>query len=252
MSESCAYFYFNLIVTGVGEQKHLEKLFKSLHATKICSFKIVKRIGQLSPITSHTRRLRMVGKGQSIPTKDEELGLSARGYLQKDACHFVILIDDLEYSRRTQAQQVFDRYRKAFDTILTEEQRGRAAVHFLVNMLEAYYFADAQAINAALGLNPPLVDYAGDVETIRHPKNELKRLYPGFDEVSDGGKILDQLNVPHVLSRPKTCAWLRTLFAWCVNALEQYTDQEYKELLRLPKYRLDDGVLSEITQGQIT
>jgi hypothetical protein len=41
----------------------------------------------------------------------------------------------------------------------------------------------------------------GDVETIRHPKNELKKLYPGFDEVKNGGCILDCLNVEHFLSR---------------------------------------------------
>ncbi len=79
-------------------------------------------------------------------------------------------------------------------------------------MLEAYYFADVKAVNAALGLDPPLEDFTGDVETIRHPKNELKRLYPAFDEIDDGGKILDRLDVEYILSRPATCAWLRGCF----------------------------------------
>ena len=39
-------------------------------------------------------------------------------------------------------------------------------------MLEAYYFADAQAINAVLETSLP--DREGDVETIRNPKSNLR------------------------------------------------------------------------------
>ena len=116
------------------------------------------------------------------------------------------------------------------------------SVHFLVYMLEAYYFADAQAINAVLGTT--LEDYQGDVETIRHPKGDLKELYRdrGFDQKEHGGKILQQLDVEKVLSNPDTCASLRTLFAWCWKCLGQTpTDQ----------YRLADGKLSEITRSQL-
>ena len=81
-----------------------------------------------------------------------------------------------------------------------------------MNMLEAYYFADASAINAVL--NTALGDYESDVESIRHSKNELKKAFAGFDEVEHGGRILARLDIPHVLSRPETCAALRTLFAW--------------------------------------
>ena len=48
-----------------------------------------------------------------------------------------------------------------------------ASVHFLVNMLEAYYFAHAAATNGVLGTE--LEDFEGDVESIRHPKNDLKK-----------------------------------------------------------------------------
>ncbi len=85
-------------------------------------------------------------------------------------CHFVILVDDLEHARREQAQQIFDRYRLALDTMLKDAQQSRVAVHFLVNMLKAYYFADAKAVNAVLDLDSPLEDHPGDVEMIRHPK----------------------------------------------------------------------------------
>jgi hypothetical protein len=83
-------------------------------------------------------------------------------------------------------------------------------------MLEAYYFADAAAVNAVLGTS--LVDHAGDVEELRHPKNDLKKLYPGFDEVIHGEAIVKRLDVEHVLGNPQTCASLRTLFGWCVQA----------------------------------
>ena len=56
---------------------------------------------------------------------------------------FLILVDDLEAGRSDSAQEIFDRYRLALDTILTERKSRRASVHFLVNMLEAYYFATA-------------------------------------------------------------------------------------------------------------
>ena len=76
-------------------------------------------------------------------------------------------------------------------------------------MLEAYYFADATAVNSVLGTD--LEDFDGDVETIPHPKNMLKRIVAAlgpdrsFDEVVDGRAIVQQLDVVKVLSRPETC-----------------------------------------------
>jgi hypothetical protein len=243
-----SFFHFGLIVTGRGEREHLPKLFNSLMATRICRFAIIRFIGQRGPIISDKRKLKMVGEGKTIPDKDAtEIGLAARRHLMADQCHLVVLVDDLEHDRRAQAQQVFDRYRLALDTILTDDQKCRAAVHFLVNMLEAYYFADARAVNAVLDLDPPLEDYQKDVETIRHPKARLKEKCPDFREVDDGGRILDCIDIEHVLSRPDTCAWLRTLFAWCVKALERCP---YFEPLSVPDYRLRDGILSDITRAQ--
>ena len=246
----CYFFHFGLIVTGDSERDHLPKLFRSLMATQICTFQVIGYTGQRSPITSAKKKLNMVGSGKSIPDKDaNEIGLPARRYLNANSCHLVVLIDDLEHDRRPLAQQVFDRYRLTLDTMLTHSQRSRAAVHFLVNMLEAYYFADAAAVNAVLTLYPPLEDCVDDVETIRHPKEELKRRYPGFDEIRDGGKILEHLDVEHVLSRPETCAWLRTLFKWCVQALER--SPSYGPVSVSEKYRLRDGALSTVTQTQL-
>ena len=115
----------------------------------------------------------MIGSGKRIPDKDAtDIGLPARQFLSSESS-FVILIDDLEATRSKEIQQVFGRYRLALNDMLEPNQIRRASVHFLVNMLEAYYFADAQAVNSVLGTE--IEDYEGDVETIRNPKSNLKK-----------------------------------------------------------------------------
>ena len=246
-SPQWAFLHFGLIVTGDTEWEHLPKLFRSLMTTRVCHFEVIRKIEQRSPITSRKRRPPVVGTDQTIERKDElEIGLPARGYVSQSGHHFVILIDDLEYNRKNQAQEIFDRYRTALDTVL-ETLEHRASVHFLVNMLEAYYFADAQAINAVLGTALP--DYEDDVETIRNPKSDLRAEYQGFREIDDGGRILDRIDIERVLSRPDACASLRTLFAWCVKVLETYSDHDCADFY--DKYRLHDGKLSEITGTQL-
>lgn len=151
----------------------------------------------------------MAGTGKIIPDKDQsEIGLPARRFLQQQST-FVVIVDDLERRRSAEIGEIFERYRLALDTMLGVH-KDRASVHFFVNMLEAYYLADAQAINAVLATS--LNDYEGDVEDIPHPKNRLKSLSQDFDEVEHGAQIVAILDVPHVLSRPDTCASLRTLF----------------------------------------
>ena len=107
-------------------------------------------------------------------------------------------------------------------------------------MLEAYYFADARAVNAVLGIE--LEDCEGDVETIRHPKNELKVLYRGFDEMEHGCRILGKLRVPHVLSRKDTCASLRTMFAWICRIIGEPEGETYQLL---------EGRYSDVTGEQL-
>jgi len=237
--QNCYFFKFGLLVTGKTEEEHIPKLFRTLMELGICYFEVIRKVEQLGVRTSE-KNLEMVGSGKKIPNNDAvRIGFPARDYLLKDPCTYVLLLDDLEYDRTHQAQQIFERYRKALDHIL-RDQKHRASVHFLVNMLEAYYFADAATVNAVLGTS--LNDYEGDVETIRHPKGELKQIYSGFNEKEHGGQILDRLNVENVLSDPNTCASLRTLFAWCLKALgEVPTD----------KYQLLSGKLSEITKAQL-
>ena len=235
-----SFFRIALLVTGKGEERFLPQLFRSLAAEGHCSFKVGRRITQLRPMTSERKKQAIVGSGKSIPSRDQEIGITTRGYLT-GGYDYVILIDDLEHDSRDEAEAVFRRYRTALDTILGPAGLGpRASVHFLVNMLEAYYLADASAINAVPATE--LADFEGDVETIRHPKNELKRIHPGFDEIEHGGEIIQHLDVPGVLSNPETCRSLRTLFGWCSRAIgREFTDV----------YQLANGRYSELTQPQI-
>ena len=108
-------------------------------------------------------------------------------------------------------------------------------------MLEAYYFADARAVKQVL-VGIELDDYEGDVETIPHPKNKLKNLYRGFDEIEHGGRIVDALRVCHVLSRRDECSTLRTMFAWLCKAIGESEGDAC---------RLVDGRYSEVTKDQI-
>ena len=240
-----AFFRFGLIVTGETEQQHLQKLFKSLEQSGTCNFRVIRRIDQLGAITS-AERLKGLRNGKNLPSKDERIGLAIRHHLTREAYDFVLLIDDLEHSRRNQAQEIFDRYRTALDTVLNT-LKHRASVHFLVYMLEAYYFANAQAINAVL--KTALADYEGDVEDIHHPKGDLKGLYSHFDEIKHGGAILDKINIEHILSRRDACASLRTLFAWCVEVLAQHPNFDRTDFE--DKYNLHDGKLSKITGTQL-
>lgn len=239
MSVEWQFVHFGLLVTGRGEERFLPKLFRAMAATGRCAFKVIGRVSQLSPVESAARRQRIKLKG--IPTKDEEIGLAARRFLQRSENHFVILIDDLEGGRARDIDAIFRRYRNALDTLL--EPAGlarRASVHFFVNMLEAYYFADAAATNAVLGTQ--LIDYAGDVESISHPKNLLKKEYHGFDEVIDGERIISRLDLRRILSRNETCTSLRSLIGWCAKAMgDPFTDE----------FCLATGEFHPLTQPQI-
>jgi hypothetical protein len=61
---------FGLIVTGDAEAEFLPKLFRSIMAAAACDFLVIRKSDQLSPVTSEKRKIRMVGRGQVIPTID--------------------------------------------------------------------------------------------------------------------------------------------------------------------------------------
>ena len=182
----------------------------------------------------------MIGSGKRIPDRDAtDIGLPARQFLSSKSS-FVILIDDLEAKRSEEVQRVFDRYRLALNEMLEPNQIRRASVHFLVNMLEAYYFADARAVNSVLGSE--IEDYEGDVETIRNPKSNLKKLCREFNEITHGRQIVDNLRVFHVLSRKETCASLRTVFAWIFEAIGEPAGDTHQ---------LRAGCYNDVTKHQV-
>ena len=212
---------FGLIVTGKGEEAFLPSLFRVLMKRAHCVFRVIRRVSQRSPITAPKRRLKMVGARRTLPTKDEEeIGLPVLRFLRQYPGSYAMIIDDLEGDRRDMADAVFARYRTALDEILGPAgMKSQAAVHFLVNMLEAYYFADSRAVNSVAGTQVIPADHATDVEEIRHPKGELKSLWRDFDEMKHGELIVKRLDIDRVLSRPAECCWLRTMFVWCVAKL---------------------------------
>ncbi len=124
--------------------------------------------------------------------------------------------------------------------MLPPSQAGRASVHFLVNMLESYFFANSDAVNSVLGTE--LEDYDGDVETMRNPKARMKSIQPGYKVVDDGCEIVRCLDVAHVLSRRDACSSLRTMFAWIHKAIGE-PESEVAQFLA--------GRRSEVTGAQI-
>ena len=153
----------------------------------------------------------------------------------------MIVLDDLEYSRRDQAQDVFARYRRALDSVLgTCGFEAFGSVHFLVMMLEAYYFACPAVLKAVLGIEIPAVE--SDVELIPHPKNNLKSQCHGFDEKAHGRQIVPSLDMAAVLGNPQTCASMRTLFAWCIKAMGGTAGE---------RFQLAEGVLFPATKDQL-
>lgn len=230
---------FGLIVTGRGEAEFMPQFFRSLMGAANCTFEVIRKSEQLSPITSPRRTLKMAGRKGRIPTIDEEqFGLPALDFLRRHPDGYVLVIDDLEGARRERVIDVFSRYRAALDSVIgATDLSGRAAVHFLVNMLEAYYFAHVDAVNTVaktLILHEPPVD---DVESIGHPKNMLKKLWNGFNEIQHGGEIIGLLDLNVVLDRPNACCWLRNLFAWCIVRLVacgSVWDQHIEQRFQLP------------------
>jgi len=243
------YCRFGLIVTGKGERDFLPKFFSSLMNRAGCSFEVIGRIGQRNPITATQRILKMAGTGKTIPDNDAQyIGLPARHFLRNQPSHYVLLIDDVEAARRSLINHVFMRYRKAIDTMLRPEEIRKAGVHFFANMLEAYYFANSEAVNIALKTLVLSSDFAGDVETIYHPKNQLKNLFKGFDEREHGALIVQQLDLDYILANPNTCAFLRSLIGWCVDQLAQHGQIWDPQLGQ--QYQLSIGIREKLTKEQ--
>jgi len=194
----------------------------------------------------------MTRTGKRIPNIDfEQISAPARRYLHDNKCSRIILIDDLEWSDQWEPGQIFERYRAALDAGLPDALRYRASVHFLVRMLEAYFFAHPDALNNALDLTPPIMQYDGDVEAIRNPKSELRQLFPDYNERHHAGLILDRLDLDIVLSNPEYCSSLRTCVKWIVDQLKAYPDQEIFDAFNFDeRFHLQEGRLYPVTANQ--
>jgi hypothetical protein len=240
-----------LIVTGKSEREHLDKLFRSLAGDGACAFTVLKKIDQREPQKPPSERKKdsrhrirlpesLVGTALKPPQADIlQFALPARKYLDETKDSFVILVDDIEAKRRSYVEEIFKRYRSALDEVLPN-RKSRASVHFLANMLEAYFLADPSAMKVALGVD--LREPGGDVENIRNPKADLKSSYRNYNEIRDGGEILRVLNVEKILSRSDTCPYLRTLFAWCTRAKgDNFSD----------RFQLRLGIYSVVTGTQL-
>ena len=234
---------FHLLVTGKGERDFIGRLLGAVVEGHAAAFMRPEFVGQWTTGQQSRKELKVTGTLKHIPTEFErKVTLQTAQWLRKDPDCFVLLIDDLEHSRAPAAQEVFAYYRSALDKALGEDDdpKRRASVHFLVNMLEAYYFAHPEAVNQVLGTS--LTEPTDDVEKIRHPKNDLKNLRVGFDEREHGEEIVVQLDLDKVLDDPETCRSLRTLIAWCTDRL----GGEFST-----RWRLSDGEFYPITCGQI-
>lgn len=238
---------FGLIVTGKGERENLHQPFKkSLEALGFCVVEVVCKCEQLRPRKTD-REFFIVGTGFNMTDRREEFALRARAYLMPDPTNrYLLVIDDLEGH---DPLPTFRLYRAALDAVLAKPGLStRASVHFLVNMLEAYFFAHADALNQAAGFQVIAVDHSTDVEAIPHPKNRLKQLWSAFGEVEPAGHVLKQLDLAHVLSRPDQCCWLRSLVAWCMDRLKEHG--AFYGAVDPARFRLNDGCKTPLTYNQ--
>lgn len=249
---------FIIAVTGHAEVDCVPILLRRVLPEWACGAQIekVRRVPQRP-------RLRIRGRkgGQLIEGMDDHQRLvrEVPKLLGGGKARFFVWIDDLESGEdRQNPQPHFNYYRELMDGGIHEPLRSRCSIHFLANMLEAYFLADTAAVNQ-VDISPSgqsgqpqflsLADHSGDCESIKNPKAVLKDAVnqecptSKFDEIAHGHAIVRKLNLDHILSNPQTCRALRTLVAWCWEAIGEP---------RSDKFRLTDGVYWDITAGQLS
>lgn len=242
-------------------QRSLGRALAGREASVGCSVRMLRWFPQLAPPGSGA--LLEQGGGKELTDRQAELGVEVRNALAPRfgrAFDLVVFVDDLEHAFRARRREKFLLYREAIDRMLAREGRPdeilrrRASVHFLVNMVEAYFFADPATFRSVLGIDPPRVETLPSSESsatpnpedIKHPKGQIERILGelgrSYHETDDGAGLLEQLDAEVVLADPDTCASLRTLFAWCWNRMG---------LERGEEFQLRAGRLDEMTAPQI-
>lgn len=239
-------------VTGKGEAIFLKDFFSQLayFNSGVLIIDTSRDFPQLSVRGSTKRYVSDKYESKKGPLSRVELAAEnrIRPWLTMSGNHLAILIDDLESSRRSFASSQYTFYREAIDQQLdgVGNLKDRFSVHFFVNMVEAYFFADHQSVNGVCGTS--LDEHPGDVENIRHPKNRLKELVSNlsrgsqFHEVRDGQAIAKKLNLAKVLDNPEHCRALRALVAWIWEAIGQERGEEYQ---------LQNGRYWDVTVSQL-
>ncbi len=239
---SWKYVHFGLVVTGEGERDFLPGLFRELAATKHANFFVLRQTGQRTQL-SQGRIEDYLKQGKQVPDRDADIALVIRRHVA-DADRYALWIDDLESDSRANAQPKLERLTRALDVVIGKwpSLRERCSAHCLVNMVEAYYFLHADAVTSVLKVD--FKEHDGDCENLRHPKNELKRLAGrgNFDEKEHGGQIVGRLDLDRILADPARCRALRTLVAWCWEAIGEPRGE---------RFRLSDGVYWDVTAPQL-
>ena len=216
----------------------------------------VVKIGTVSRVRQRPRlRIRAKGSQKCQVLPEHEKLAREIPKLVRDERSYFLWIDDLENEEdRKQPQPHFDYYARLLDDAVHAPMRERCSIHFLVNMLEAYFLADTSAVNTVLQpfLERPdtsLKRHQGDCENIKNPKGTLvshvKHCNPTkrYIETTHGPGIARQLDIEQILSNPNHCRALRTLVAWCWEAIgEARTDQ----------FQLLAGVYWDVTAHQLS
>lgn len=238
------HFKIRLFVTGQSEFAVLPRMLSELTLSGRCSITPEIAFKQLGVSTK-----RLVNRsGKAVAGKAEQIGLKIRGWIQASTENLAIIVDDLEHERRGEAASLFKRYNDAVLPFLNVDPSfvRRFSVHFLVNMLEAYYFRQVAVINEVCGTTMP--SHEGNVENLRHPKNRIddaiRQVNPRqrFREIDDGREIAKKLSLTTILDDPKSCRALRTLVAWIVERIGDGSAD---------RYRLREGEYWDITVGQL-
>lgn len=235
---------FVVAVTGHAEEACVPTIVRKA-TESLSSFVLVRQVRRV-----HQRpRSRIVRRGSTKAQVLPDHVTLAREVpkLVHDNNVFFLWIDDLEGGTdRPAARQHFDYYAQLLDKACHTPLRAKCSIHFLVNMLEAYFLADTSSANIVLGTN--LTNHAGDCEDIKNPKGVLesavKKLDPSakYDVKEDGGSIAKQLNLETILSSPDRCRALRTLVAWCWEAIGEPRDE---------RFQLASGQYWDVTAAQL-
>ncbi len=186
------FFRFALIVTGKGERAGIDRFLRAIHADGQSTCTVTDRVPQLIPVGEKkraARELKMVGKGGRLEGRDEQIGLIVRSLCFR-GFDYVILIDDLEKSGRNDVEKRVERYVTAGRGLIADDRPWRFSVHFLVNMMESYFFADTNPASEVLGAPVSAPAEFPDVEDIPHAKSLLRELSGNkYREASDAPPI---------------------------------------------------------------